>query len=85
MGQCNINFWMRKNTYFYAFEEGRGILGEGCWEDDSEALKFILDLQFIQRGSLTALFTIKWDCLYNKNAYIKGKGLHQVGSLMQNR
>lgn len=36
---------MRKNTYFYAFEEGGGILEEGCWEDDSEALKFILDLQ----------------------------------------
>ena len=45
MGQCNINFWMRKNTYFYAFDEGGGILGEGCWEDDSDALKSILDLQ----------------------------------------
>ena len=45
MVQCNINFWMRKNIYFYAFEEDGGILVEGCWEDDSEALKFILDLQ----------------------------------------
>lgn len=45
MGQRNINFRMRKNTYFYAFKEGGGILGEGCWEDDSKALKSILDLQ----------------------------------------
>lgn len=51
MGQCNINFWMRKNTYFYAFDEGGGILGEGCWEDDSEALKSILDLQLFKGAS----------------------------------